>query len=298
MPCLVTSTAKSGRYRIATEYITDPARDSVVMASRLQALQGSLRDYHLSVRYDASVNGNGGGGAANGGADSATVDPSSTALVSYDTSTSSQAANRDYGVPLYGALAADRPFLAEESGFAGQPSDGLTQLDISHRLTAGSQQALNGNVVQTALVDTSRGGRFGLALGFGQTQPAAVQVASESVHAPFARTYLRYVDTWRDYDRALRPPPDGPSVPGQSRDAVRNAYWLSANVVKASEDKTFPGAIVAGLASPWGQAVSAGAAPGGLPVYFGSYREVFARDLYEAFTGLLADGDLATAQAA
>ena len=67
-------------------------------------------------------------------------------------------------------------------------------------------------------------------------------------------------------------------------------------MLKASEDKTFPGAIVASLASPWGQAVSAGEEPGGLPVYFGSYREVFARDLYEAFTGLLATGDLATAQ--
>jgi glucoamylase len=31
-------------------------------------------------------------------------------------------------------------------------------------------------------------------------------------------------------------------------------------------------------------------------VYFGSYREVFPRDLYEAVTGLLADGDLATAR--
>jgi glucoamylase len=33
-----------------------------------------------------------------------------------------------------------------------------------------------------------------------------------------------------------------------------------------------------------------------VPSYFGSYREVFARDLYEAFTGLLVDGDLATAR--
>ena len=37
---------------------------------------------------------------------------------------------------------------------------------------------------------------------------------------------------------------------------------------------------------------------GGEPSYFGSYREVFARDLYEAFTGLMADGDVATARAA
>ena len=37
---------------------------------------------------------------------------------------------------------------------------------------------------------------------------------------------------------------------------------------------------------------------GGEPSYFGSYREVLARDLYEAFTGLMADGDVSTARAA
>ena len=68
---------------------------------------------------------------------------------------------------------------------------------------------------------------------------------------------------------------------------------MSANVLKASEDKTFPGAIVASLASPWGQAVSAGDPAN---TYFGSYREVFARDLYETWTGLVAAGDLATAR--
>jgi glucoamylase len=298
MVCEVTSTARSGRYRIATEYVTDPARDSVVLQTRLEALTGSVGDLRLYVRYDATINGNGGGGAVNGGADSATVDPATTALVSSDTSTRSQAANRDYGVPLFGALVADRPFPATESGFAGQPSDGLAQLDASHRLTAGFQQALNGNVVQTALLDTARGGRVTLALGFGQTVASAVRTASDSAHAPFQRTRAGYVDSWREYDEGLRPPPDDLRVPARSEAAVRNAYWLSANVVKASEDKTFPGAIVAGLASPWGQAVSAGDAPGGLPVYFGSYREVFSRDLYEAFTGLLADGDLVTARAA
>src|SRR5205807_762142 len=52
-------------------------------------------------------------------------------------------------------------------------------------------------------------------------------------------------------------------------------------------------AIVASLASPWGQAVSAGDPRN---TFFGSYREVFARDLYEAWTGLLLDGDLQTAK--
>ena len=73
-------------------------------------------------------------------------------------------------------------------------------------------------------------------------------------------------------------------------------YYASVNVVKASEDKQFPGAIAAGLDSPWGQSVPAGNFTNGQPTYFGSYREVFSRDLYEAFTGLLVAGDVQTAQ--
>ena len=44
--------------------------------------------------------------------------------------------------------------------------------------------------------------------------------------------------------------------------------------------------------------MQAGVTANGEPSYFGSYREVFARDLYETFTGLMADGDVATARAA
>ena len=60
--------------------------------------------------------------------------------------------------------------------------------------------------------------------------------------------------------------------------------------MKAAEDKTFPGAVAAALTSPWGQAVSAGDPAN---TYFGSYREVFARDLYEAWTALFVAGDRA-----
>ena len=42
----------------------------------------------------------------------------------------------------------------------------------------------------------------------------------------------------------------------------------------------------------------AGNLTNGEPTYFGSYREVFARDLYEAFTALLVAGDVRTARAA
>ncbi|WP_203921435.1 glucodextranase DOMON-like domain-containing protein [Rugosimonospora africana] len=284
MACEVTSTAHSGRYRLVTDYVTDPDRDAVVIRVRLVPLHGSGA-LKLYVRLDPSVNGNGGGGATNGGADDAGVDPATTALLASDPNTVTNATNRDYAVPTALALRADRPFPAATSGFAGTGSDGLAQLDADHRLTAHDTQALHGNVVDTAQLDV-RSGYATLALGFGRDTGAAIGTAGAALRRPFTATYAKYRAGWRAYDAALRRPS------GEASDA----YWLSANVLKASEDKTYPGAVVASLASPWGQAVSAGDTPNGAPVYFGSYREVFSRDLYEAFTGLLADGDLATAR--
>src|SRR5207249_1116152 len=128
MECRVTATAKSGRYRIVTDYLTDPDRNTVVMRVRFDPV-----DKHaplaLYLRFDPSVNGNGGGGPGNGGADSATVDTSTgrPVLVASDTVTATNAVNRDYAQPVYAALAG--PFDQATSGFAGAQSDGLVQLD-------------------------------------------------------------------------------------------------------------------------------------------------------------------------
>src|SRR3954453_15191338 len=70
LTCRVTSTAKSGRYKIVTDYVTDPARPTVLISSRFAALKGKLSDYRLYVRHDPTLNGNGGGGSGNGGPDS------------------------------------------------------------------------------------------------------------------------------------------------------------------------------------------------------------------------------------
>src|SRR6185437_3832347 len=133
-------------------------------------------------------------------------------------------------------------------------------------------------------------------LGFGASQGDAVGAAEGSLGSGFADALASYDKGWRRYDDSLNKPPKKlTGLNGKTVDDLADEYYLSANVLKASEDKTFPGAIVASLASPWGQAVSAGDPAN---TYFGSYREVFARDLYEAWTGLVADGDLATARAA
>jgi glucan 1,4-alpha-glucosidase len=296
MACRIVSTARSGAYRIVTDYVTDPRRDAVVAHVRYLPLVAAARGFHVYVRLDPSVNGNGGGGSGNGGGDTAAIDGStgSPILVASDTVTATNAANRDYATPVFAALASSTGFGGAEVGFVGQPSDGLVQLDASHALTGATTEADDGNVALTAQVHVYRSRSFVLALGFASDLADAVQTARSASRQPFARLLQRYQHGWGVYDARLRRPRlarAGASGPELSD--LQHSYRVSANALKASEDKTFAGAIVASLASPWGQAVSAGDPAN---TYFGSYREVFARDLYEAWTGLLADGDLKTAR--
>jgi glucoamylase len=295
MSCRVTTTADSGRYRIVTDYAADPGRDALLLRVRFEPLApGDLRLY---LRFDPTVNGDGGGGGGNGGADTGTVDTATghPVPVAIDTVTATNAANRDYARPVFAALDASTPFTEVSNGFAGAGSDGLTQLDRDRALTAAYTDAATGNLVQTARVDLSAGRELTLALGFGTSQRQAVDTAGAALRTGFGRALLRHALGWAAYDATLVPPPlSFPGLGGATAAELRRVYYLSANVLKASEGKTFPGAIVASLASPWGQAVSAGDPNN---TYFGSYREVFARDLYETFTGLLLAGDRATARA-
>jgi glucoamylase len=291
MVCRVTSTDRAHRFRLVNDYVTDPARDSVVIQTTLVPMGGdarAVRNLKVYVRYDATIDNTGGGGAANGGPNNATVDPPTTALVSSDTT----APTGPFSAQVVGALLANHPFLAESSGFVGSADDGLSQLDAHHRLVDDYRSATDGNVVQTARVDMTPGRPFTLALGFAPDAPGAIAAARGSAAQPFARTLGQYVAGWRSYDAALRRPPRRLVGLTNAQDAaMQSTYWVSANVIKAAEDKTNIGAFVASPTDPWGQSVPAATTHAGW-----TYREVFARDSYETFTGLLADGDTASAR--
>jgi glucan 1,4-alpha-glucosidase len=294
--CRVTATAKSGRYQIVTDYLTDPHRNTVLMHTRFVPLRGKRSDYKLYVRFDPTLNGNG-GGTPNAGADSGTVATNAghQVLVGSDPVTTTNAANRDYGQPVFSALDSDDGFLEVSNGFAGQPSDGLTQLDAAHKLTADTTDAANGNLVQTARIDLSRWDDFTLALGFGSDQATALAAAHDSLRKPLYDIAHDYADGWHRYNCRLVAPRRPHGVSGRDWDGLLDEYYTSADYVKAAEDKTFPGAEAAALTSPWGQAVAAGD-PNNPGTYFGSYREVFARDLYEAWTSMFLAGDRRTAR--
>ena len=288
MACTVIASNAAHHYRITTTYIADPARDAVLMRVRFDGPRGD----QLFARLDPLAGGTGGGGSRNAGGNSAKLVGSgaSQVPVAFNTNTTTNAVNRSYAVPTFEALESSDGFSSASVGYAGTASDGLTMLDSNHALTR-FDSAPDGHVALTAGIPMARHDRgIELALGFGQNQADALSVAHASVDQSFFRAWARYAREWWRYDAGLRRPSGrlGPN-------AVRQ-YYRSVNVVKASEDKTFPGAIAAGLASPWGQTVEADTFVNGQPMYFGSYREVFARDLYEAFAGLLVAGDIATAR--
>src|SRR4051812_30011921 len=183
MTCTVTSRARN--YKLTATYITDPARDSVLVHTRFDGPS----NLHVYVRLDPTVGGHGGGGADNAGADSATADRD--ALVAGDPTTQTAAVNRDYAKPTYLALESDRDFTAASAGYAGTSSDGLTQLDSAHRLTE-YDSAPNGNVMLTGEVRPDST----LALGFGRSAAEARATAGKSLATPYLFSVGRYLLEW------------------------------------------------------------------------------------------------------
>ena len=189
MTCTVTSTDARHGFQLITTYITDPSRDSVLMRTQLAGLPGSgtnLAGLRLYARLDAHVNGNGGGGSQNAGANTGVVDTTTGAPVPviFSTNTTTNAANRDYAVPTYMALAASSPASVAGVGYAGTASDGLSQLDASHALTPYGS-APDGHIVATEDVTPAHGRAVTLALGFGRTQAQSLATANGSLSRPF-----------------------------------------------------------------------------------------------------------------
>jgi glucoamylase len=174
------------------------------------------------------------------------------------------------------ALVASNGFAESSSGFAGV-NDGYTDLLVHHRITWKYPKADSGNVVQVARI--ARPAHFTLALGFGPMPATALAAARAGLGRGFAVVRAEYVRGWSDY------------LSGLHRVAVayQREVDLAAMVVRAHEDKTYRGAIIASLSIPWGYAVAADKSN------VGGYHLVWARDLYEAATALMVAGDRATA---
>jgi glucoamylase len=262
------NTEKSGRWRITKTYVTDPRRATVLMDVDFQSLTG--RPYQLYALYNPRLS-NGPSGKLDDSGRS-----QGDGLTARDSTMGS-------------ALVASPGFTETSTGYLGS-SDGWQDLRGDYTMNW-HYAATNGNIVQTGhttLTGVGHKRRLTLALGFGGTDGAALTTARTSLAAGFPAVAGAYARGWHDYVRGLKKPPAGLRTP-----AERNIYHSSVMVLAALEDKTYHGAFVASPTMPWAWGTNSG-----LENPSGAYHLVWARDLYEKASGLMADGDRAAAERA
>ena len=253
-------TETAGRYRIVKTYVTDPSTDALLVKIRFESLTG--RPYKVYALYDPSLNNNGMDDSGKSG---------DGRLVAYDGTVAT-------------ALIARPAFGKTSTGYLGT-SDGWTDLSGDYRMNWDYTSATNGNVVQTArtALNGTDSQRLVLSLGFGRSRSGARGAAQTALRSGFGAVSTAYESGWHRYLHSLK------AAPGSS--SYRAIYDVSAMVLAASEDKTYRGAFIASPTMPWVWGT-------GLENPSGAYHLVWARDLYEIATALIADGDTAGAKRA
>jgi glucoamylase len=259
----LTNTCKRGRYRIEKTVIAHPHQGAVLQHTRFTPLRGSLDDYRLYAVLNPHL------GLRKGVDASGWVDrhKGPTMLVA------------DRGDSAL-ALAASAPWAGGSAGYVATVSDGWRDVMRHGRLTRHYDYAPRGNVLLTGEIDLRAcGGEFVLALGLGSDSGEAAHRALAGVRDDFQALVGEYVRDWEDWQRTLEPleavePGDG------------DLYRTSTMVLRIHEGKSIPGAIVASLSIPWGQAFSDQQKGPGQ----GGYHMVWPRDLGQIAGGLLAAG--------
>ncbi|CAH9051798.1 Glucoamylase [Pseudoalteromonas holothuriae] len=185
-------------------------------------------------------------------------------------------------------------FEVASVGFIGQ-SDNLTSLMQTQKLaktydwtgdTSGNVSLLGklGNVQQSA--------EFDLVLSFGSSQQTSTNQAQQTLNNGYQSVLDAYNGKgsalgWEDYLTSLSPMQ---RLTPYSADQGKLLY-TSALVLKAQEDKTHAGALIASLSNPWGDTVSAEKGSTG-------YKAVWVRDFYQVAMAFMAMGDTQTAKTA
>ena len=198
--CQVTSRDAKARLPLVTDYLTDPARDSVVMRTTLEPLPGgraALRHLKVYVRYDAQIDNTGGGGNANG-RQQRPVDPATT-LWSPPTPTRLPALGRRGHVT--GRSPTGRS--AASGGFVGTPSDGLTQLDAD----TGWRMCTTRRRWECRADSTVNSVPRGRSRSRSGWRRRAAAIVAGGAAPPSTRPRWRYVAGWHAYDETLRRPP-------------------------------------------------------------------------------------------
>jgi glucoamylase len=260
----VVNKANNGQYEIEKHIYTDPDSQSLVVRSYFRALADNLQVY---VYLDPAL-GN------TGSNDSASADQQQ--IYAKDTN-------------FHLTLQSQPAFVRTNVGFVGQ-SDGFTELKQQGSLSQWYQNtgATPGNVAalaQMPAVAKGQTAQWDLVLGFGHDQQQSQQSVSSTFGRGLDKVLAHYLGEgdaigWQDYLASL---PQLASLQQSSMDQGK-LLNTSAMVLKAQEDKTHAGALIASLSNPWGEIKSAEQAQTG-------YKAVWPRDFYQVAMAMLALGD-------
>ncbi|PHZ85125.1 glucan 1,4-alpha-glucosidase [Paremcibacter congregatus] len=257
---------REGKYEIEKHIFTDPDGQTLYMKVIFRALAGEMTPY-LSLNPHMANTGSGDQAQAN--LDGLTAWEGDRHLT----------------------VKSSRSFVKASAGFVGR-SDGVADLGDNgvmdwQYVTTGDAP---GNVALTAELDKVTSGEvtYDFTLGFGVTAAASESAATETLAKGYDAVLAAYNGIgeavgWEDYLKSLS---DLPQMVGATTDGGKLLY-TSALVLKAQEDKTHAGALIASLSNPWGETASAEAAATG-------YKAVWPRDFYQCAMAFLALGDRET----
>ncbi|MHB1527325.1 MAG: hypothetical protein ACYCZN_13800 [Candidatus Dormibacteria bacterium] len=121
MACQVIALDSAEHFAIVTDFVTDPSTEAVVMQYSLVALPGAPTGLKVYLRFNPLLNGHGGGGSENAGAESATIVPTSDGNIplAYSTNSFTEAVHRSYATPIYAALAGKHPLRRRRDRLRG-----------------------------------------------------------------------------------------------------------------------------------------------------------------------------------
>ncbi len=176
------------------------------------------------------------------------------------------------------ALASDPAPLRQSVGHVGT-SDGWQDFAANGRMTWAYDRTGAGNVAGMTELQLDDGVAQ-LALAFGARYEEAALEAAAALAGHFQSAWEEYIANWHGFVRTIAEPPEDLSP------EHRDLYLTSASVLRSLQDRTEPGATVASLSIPWGNARND----------LGGYHLVWARDLVESAGAFVALGAVATAR--
>jgi glucoamylase len=258
----ITNSERGGRYRVIKDILADPHRSVVLMHTRLEvldaSLRGKLRLYALLAPHLARR------GAGNSGW---CTEIGGNQLLHAERK----------GVHL--VMGCSGGFSRRSVGYVGA-SDGWQDLKDNFRMDWEFRAAAHGNIALTGEIIPRGAKPFTVAIAFGRSCQSTVTRLMQSLSEPFETHREAYVRQWRR------------TAAGPKHDFSRRTsdgghmFRLSRCILLAHEDKSFQGALVASMSIPWGETKG--------DDDLGGYHLVWTRDLVQSATALLATGQTGT----